>query len=155
MALNDRGLLETGDILERSSEGSLWISYLYIDEGHLDLVIADLKRDVTSRDFHGPLFANTRLVLERLLSVAENESVQSIYRAAIDHRLKAIRSEKAILRKSRRTNQAQKPSTKWLKHYIPPLKDMVADYEALLKQTNSSDPELENIKQTLRADDVS
>lgn len=155
MALNEKGLIETSDILERSGEGSLWISYQYINKGHLDLVMADLKRDVTSRDFYGPLFKNTRLVLERLLAVAESESVKTIYRAAIDHRLKAIKSEKAILQKPKRDNQAQKASTKWLKHYIPPLTDMIADYEALLKQKNLSDPQLDNIKKTLQAGDQS
>jgi hypothetical protein len=152
-ALTEKGLLETSEVIECSGKGSLWVSYQYIEKGLLDLVEADLKRDVTSRDFYGPLFENTQLVLARLLEVQENERVLSLYKSAIAHRLKAMKEESAIVRKFEKGSNAHGASKKWLKHYSPALKRIIKDYGALLKGSNKSDPELENIRKAIRACD--
>lgn len=154
MALNEKGLIETSAVIEYSGKGSLWISHQYIDKGLLDLVEADLKRDVTSRDFYGPLFENTQLVLARLLEVQENERVLSLYKSAIAHRLRAVKAESAIVRKFEESSTAHGASKKWLKHYSPALKGIIKDYDALLKASNKSDPDLENIRKAIRACDI-
>ena len=150
-ALTEKGLLETSEVIECSGKGSLWISYQYIEKGLLDLVEADLKRDVTSRDFYGPLFENTQLVLERLLEVQENERVLSLYKSAIAHRLKAMEQESAIVRKFEKGSNAHGASKKWLKHYSPALKRIIKEYDTLLKASGESDPELEDIRKAIRA----
>lgn len=143
LALNEEGLIETSAVIEYSGNGSLWISYQYIDKGHLNLVEADLKREVASRDFYGPLFENTQLVLARLLEVQESERVVSLYKAAISHRLRAMKAERAILRKFGKGTASHEASKKWVKHFSPALKGIIKEYDALLKSTGTFDPDLD------------
>ena len=148
--LSEAGEIETSDVLNLSSAGSLWIAFEYIDKGLLGLVEADIRRDVTSRDFHGPLFENTAMILERLIEVSEGDRVIAIYRAAIDHRLKALKAEGAMRDKTKIVS-ARNASAKWVRFYMPAAKKMMKDYGALLMRLDRKDPELENLIQMANA----
>lgn len=148
--LSEKGLIEASDVIQLSGQGKLWISYQYIDKGLLDLVEANLLRTVSSRDFLGPLFENTCLVLERLLEESETDRVMTIYRAAIRHRLKAMKSEVALWQKTRKKHP-NNGSSKWIRHHMPPLKKMMKDYRALLAGIGRSDEELAEFEQALKA----
>ena len=144
--INEKGLIETGEVIEYSGNGSLWISYQYIDKGLLDFVESDLKSDVASRDFYGPLFENTKLVLARLLEVQESELVLSLYKVAISHRISAMKEESAIVRKFEKGTTAHGASKKWIKHYSPALKGIIKEYDELLKSVGTFDPDLNRIQ---------
>jgi hypothetical protein len=149
--LEEKGLIETKNVIEFSGRGSLWITYQYIEKGLLDLVQADLEQAVASRDFYGPLFENTELALARLFELQEHERALSIYKLAITHRLKAIKGEIATVRKTEKGKNAHGASKKWIKHHAPPLKRLVDQYETLLEKYGVNDPDLGAIRQTLLA----
>lgn len=143
---SENGSIRTDQVIALSGEGTLWITYQYIDNGFLDLVEADMIRTVTSRDFFGPLFENTRLILDRLLLVSEPDRVIRIYRAAIKHRLKALKSVSATRKKTQ--NQPDRSrAEQWADTYIPALETMLQDYRALLAQIDKTDPELAEFDQ--------
>ncbi len=148
-ALSEEGLIETNAVIEYSGKGSLWIAYQYIGKGLFDLVEADVRRAVTSRDFYGPLFENTRLVLARLVEAQESERVLSLYKAAISHRFRALNAKQAIVRKFAERSAAHDASTKWIKHYSPALKGIIDEYDVLLKSTEKCDPDLEKWRKEL------
>ena len=147
--MNDKGLIETGDVIEYSGKGSLWISFQYIEKGLLDLVEADLKRDVASRDSYGPLFENTKLVLVRLLEVQQSKLVLSLYKTAISHRLKAMKAESANVRKFDKSTTAHGASKKWIKHHSPALKGIIKEYDEVLKSAGTFDSDLDRIRSDL------
>ena len=114
--------------------------------GFLDLVEADMIRTVTSRDFFGPLFENTRLILNRLLLVSEPDRVIKIYRAAIKHRLNALKSISATRKKAQKQPDRIR-AEQWADTYIPALETMLQDYRALLVPIDKTDPELAEFDQ--------
>ena len=135
--------IKQSEYVEYSSAGSLWIVRQYIEHGHLEMVEKDLRRDVVSRDFYGGLFENTLKVLDMLLERGETDIVVRTYKAAIKHRLKAITEEQKLRDKSKAVGQHNRPSSKWVRHYYPPLRDMIKDYETLVDELNIKDSELE------------
>lgn len=135
--------IKQSEYIEYSSAGSLWIVQQYIEQGYLEMVEKDLRRDVASRDFHGPLFENTRKILDMLLERDEIDIVLRTYKAAITHRLKAITEEQKLRDKSQASTQAHKQSAKWVKHYYPALRDMILEYSALVQALNIPDSEQE------------
>ena len=68
----------------------------------------------------------------------------NIYRSAIEHRVRALNSELAILKKSR--DGGRKASSRWIEHYLPPLRKMVEDYGELLRRLGQTDPKLEQYR---------
>lgn len=146
--LSEKGIIQTSEIIQLSGAGSLWISYQYIERGHLDLVEADERRAVTSRDFFGPLFENTRLVLERLLEISEHDRVIAVYQAAIRHRLRAIKTEVTYWQKARKKHPPDAQS-KQIARLMPPLKNMIRDYKALLGRIERTDPTVQEFEQAL------
>lgn len=144
------GKIETRDYIQLSGKGSLWIVFQYIDKGLLDLVQAHVSRHVTSRDFYGPLAENTRSILARLLECSEDDRVFKTYRAAIGHRLKALKAEAALRDRPSVDRQARTSSAKWIKTVLPPVKKMIRDYEILLASRDSVDPELLIFQQSLQ-----
>lgn len=147
--------IEAREYIQLSGKGSLWIAYQYIEQGYLDLVEEHVRSDVTSRDFYGPLFENTRSILARLIKYSEVERVCGLYRAAIEHRLKALRDEAKTRDRPTSSGQARASSAKWVRHYLPAVKKMLQDYEAILASNASSDPELLVFQRSLRAIDNS
>lgn len=152
--LSEQGLIDTKNVAQYSATGSLWIWYQYIENGFLDLVEAQLERDVTSRDFYGPLFENTTLVLARLWEKQEPQRVLSIHKSALVHRLKAIRAESATSKDVAKGRTARLASENWLKHYLPAFQGIIAEYEALLKTANTGDDELEDMRDAGRSCDL-
>jgi hypothetical protein len=148
--LSEKGLIETSDVIEYSGRGSLWISYQYIENGLLDFVEADLKSAVASRDFYGPLFENTKLVLARILELEESKRVLSLYKVAISHRMRAMKAESAIVRKFGKGTNAHGASRKWIKHYSPALNGIIEEYGELLKSTGTLDPDLDRAKSEIK-----
>ncbi len=146
VACSESGSIRTDQVIALSGAGTLWITYQYIDNGFLDLVEADMIRTVTSRDFFGPLFENTRLILNRLLLVAEPDRVIKIYRAAIKHRLNALKSISATRKKAQKQPDRIR-AEQWADTYIPALETMLQDYRALLVQIDKTDPELAEFDQ--------
>ncbi len=149
--LSEDGIIPTDQVIKLSGDGSLWIVFQYIDKGLLDIVEADLRRDVVSRDFYGFLFENTRLTLDRLLEISEDDRVISTYRAAISHRLKALKSEASTRDNSKEKRDARNSSAKWVKHYLPAIKKIVSDYRDLLDRLGRSDPELDAYEKAIHA----
>ena len=147
--LSENGIIETTEVIQLSGKGALWIAYRYIDKELFDLVEADLMSVVTSRDFFGPLFENTRLVLERLLEVSESDRVIAIYRAAIKHRLKAVKAEVDFWKKTKKA-PPKNGISKRMKHYVPPLKNMIKDYKTILALTERSASEVEGFEKALK-----
>jgi len=143
--------IEAQDYVHLSGKGSLWIAEQYIEQGLLDLVESHLRSHVTSRDFYGPLFENTRSILACLLEYSEHERVCKLYRAAIDHRLKALQAEAAIRDRPKSSTQARTSSAKWVKAVLPTTKKMIKDYEAILASKASIDPELLVFRRTVHA----
>lgn len=143
--------IEARDYIALSGKGSLWIVYQYIEQGLLDLVEAHVRSQVTGRDFYGPLFENTRSTLARLIECSEDERVCRLYRAAIEHRLKAVKSEAAIRDRPKSDSQARTASTKWVKAVLPTVKKMTQDYEEILATKASVDPELLVFQRSLQA----
>ena len=121
-----------------------------MEKGLLDLVEADALRAETGRDFFGPLHQNTQLVLERLLEKRQADRVMAIYRAAINHRLRAMKSETALWEKARKKHPSRTQS-KWIRHYMPALRNMVHDYAGLLDRIGRHDPELEQFETAMKA----
>ncbi len=140
--LSEKGHLKTNQVLNFSAAGSLWIYDQYLEKGLLDIVEKDLRRGVASRDFHGPLFENTQVIFGRLWEMGEVDMVLRLYRAAITHRLKAIISEQAIRDKFDVDTKAHKESARWIKHYYPFLKDMIAEYAERLVEENIKNDDL-------------
>ena len=132
-----------------SGKGTLWIIDQYIAQGHLDVVEAYVRGFVTSRDFYGPLFEQTQSILTRLLEVSEDDRVFRLYRAAIDHRLRALKDEAATRDQPKTNRQSRTSSAKWVKTVLPVVKKMVTDYEALLVTRAKTDPDLSKYRQTL------
>lgn len=143
--------IEAQDYVQLSGKGSLWIAYQYIEQGLLDLVEAYVRSHVTSRDFYGPLFENTRSILARLIEYSEDECVCRLYRAAIEHRLKALKSEAAIGDRSKYDRQTWESSAKWVRRVLPAVNRMIQDYEALLISSARVDPELLTFQRSLQA----
>lgn len=143
--------IEARDYIQLSGKGSLWIAYQYIEHGFLDLVEAHVRSQVTCRDFYGPLFENTSSILARLTECSEDERVCRLYRAAIQHRLKALKAEAATRDRPKSSRQARTTSAKWVKTVLPPLRRMIQDYEALLASKASLDPELLVFQRSLQA----
>lgn len=143
--------IEAQDYVQLSGKGSLWIAYQYIEQGLLDLVEAHVRSQVTSRDFYGPLFENTRSTLARLIECSEYERVCKLYRAAIEHRLKALKAEAAIRDRPKSSRQARTSSAKWVKAVHPTVRKMTQDYEAILASKANFDPELLVFQRSLQA----
>lgn len=143
-SLSEDGIIQSDEVLKYTSPGYLWIYFQYIENGYTDAIVADLKKDVTDRDFYGALFENTRLVLDRLMELSEHENVINVYKAAILHRLKAFKEEHSIFVNPRIKCEARNASKKWLKHYLPTFEKIVADYEKLLSRLKQIDPDIEN-----------
>ena len=139
--------LKQAEFLDYSSAGSLWIVQQYIENGHLEMVEKDLRRDVVSRDSHGALFENTRKILDVLLERGESDIVVRTYKAAISHRLKAITEEQKLRDKSKPSSQAHQQSAKWVKLYYPALRDMIRDYTALVDDLKFEESELETFRE--------
>jgi hypothetical protein len=142
--------IEARDYIQLNGKGSLWIVYQYIEKGLLDLVEANVRSHVTSRDFYGPLFENTRSTLARLLECSESERVYRLYRAAIEHRLKALKAEVAIRDRSASSRHARTSSTKWVKTVLPAVKKMTQDYEVLLGGNATSDTDILSFQRRLQ-----
>lgn len=142
--------IETRDYIQLSGKGSLWIEYQYIEQGLLDLVEAHVRSVVTGRDFYGQLFENTRSILGRLIECSEDERVCRLYRAAIEHRLKALKAEAALRDRSKSNRQARTSSAKWIEHYLPSVRKMIQDYEAILIRSARVDPELLEFQRSLQ-----
>jgi len=142
LELWEAGEIERTDVLDLSAAGSLWITFQYIDNGHIDLVEKDTLSDVKSRDFYGTLFENTAKILDRFLDISEGERVIRIYRAAITHRVKALMSEAKVMETSKRTD-SRNASAKWVKHYLPAIRTITSNYRALLKKLHQEDAELD------------
>ena len=143
-SLSEDGSIQTDEVLKYTSPGYLWIYFQYIENGYSDAIVADLKKDVTDRDFYGALFENTRLVLDRLMELSEHENVINVYKAAILHRLKAFKEEHSIFVNPRKKCEARNSSKKWLKHYLPTFEKIVSDYEKILSELKRVDPDIEN-----------
>lgn len=149
--LIDSEVIEAREYIELSGKGSLWIAFQYIDQGLLDLVEAHVRRHVTSRDFYGPLFENTRATLARLIECSEVERVCKLYRAAIEHRLKALKAEAANRDRPTSDRQFRESAAKWVRHYLPAAKKMVKEYEALLASEAIVDSGLLAYQRSLQA----
>lgn len=140
--LFEKDKIDTRDYIELNGKGSLWIAYKYIEKGLMDQVEANLRKYISSRDFYGPLFENTQAILKRLVDHDEQDRVFSLYRAATKHRLKALKEEAAVRDRPTSSKQARTASAEWVKHYLPAVKEMIQDYEAILASKASVDPEL-------------
>ena len=138
VACVDSGDIDRQDYFALSGKGSLWVAFQYIDGGFLDAVEAYIIRGETSRDIFGPLHENTRLTLDRLIEIGAIERVQTVYRAAIEHRIRALRSELAVQEKARRKQKAVR--SKWIEHYLPSLRSTIEAYGALLREHHLTDP---------------
>lgn len=143
--------IEARDYIQLSGKGALWIVYQYIEQGLLDLVEAHVRSQVTSRDFYGPLFENTRSTLARLIECSEDKRVFKLYCAAIEHRLKALKAEAAMRDRPNSDSRARTSSAKWVKAILPAVKKMTQDYEAILASKGSVDPKLLVFQQSLHA----
>lgn len=128
--------IERKDYFTLSGAGSLWITFQYIDAGHIDAVESDLKRGEANRDTFGPLHENTQLTLDRLVETGAHETVANVYRAAIKHRMRALKSELAFQRKV--IKHGQVAASKWIKTYLPVLRKMIAEYEGYRKLNPTS-----------------
>jgi len=144
--LSEEGVIKVDEMVDYASSGNLWIYTQYIENGYIDDIEADLKKDVTDRDFYGALFENTRLVLDQLISRGEQDRVVRIYKAAIAHRMKAFKSEHGIYTNPKKKPEAQAASKKWLQHYLPSFKEIIAAYAALLSSVNQMDSDLETYR---------
>lgn len=142
--------VETQDYIQLSGKGALWVTYQYIEQGLLDLVEAHVRRQVTSRDFYGPLFENTHSTLARLIECSEDERVYNLYCAAIEHRLEALKAEAAIRDRPKSDSQARTSSAKWIAAVLPAVKKMTQDYEAILARKTRVDPKLLVFQQSLQ-----
>ena len=132
----------------------MWIARQYIEKGLFDLVEAHVKSHVVSRDFYGPLFENTRAILELLVEHSELDRVFSLYRAAIKHRLSALKAEIAIRNRSQTGSHAWNASKKWVEVYLPTIRNMIEEYKALLADTHSLDPEVHAFVQSIEDVDL-
>ena len=147
-ALVESGSLDRKEYFELSGTGSLWISFKYIESGLLDAVESDLIRSESSRDIFGALHQNTQLTLQRLIEVGAFERVMNTYRSAIEHRVRALKSELAMQEKSRKGGQMA--TSGWIEHYLPPLRNMVKEYGELLHRLNLTDPNLETYRSAIK-----
>ena len=136
IALIEAGSIDRKDYFDLNAAGSLWISFQYIENGLLDAVETDLIRGEANRDIFGAIHQNTQLTLTRLIEAGAFEQVMIIYRSAIEHRVRALNSELAILKKSR--DGGRKASSRWIEHYLPPLRTMVEDYGELLRRLDQT-----------------
>lgn len=148
--LSEDGTIQPNEVIKYSSPGYLWIYFQYIDQGYIDAIETDLIKKVKDRDFHGALFENTRLVLDRLMSLSEHERVIRVYQAAIKHRLKALKEEHAISINSKKKVESQNASKKWVKHYLPPFRKLVLEYEAQLSAIEQIDVDLDGYRSTIQ-----
>lgn len=148
--LSEDGTILPNEVIKYSSPGYLWIYFQYIDHDYTDAIEADLIKDVTGRDFYGALFENTRLVLNRLMSLSEHERVIRVYKAAIEHRIKALKKEHAISINPNKKVQSQNASKKWVKHYLPPFKKLVSDYEAILSGIEQTDLDIDGYRRSIQ-----
>lgn len=131
--------------------GSLWIILQYIEKGLVNDVEAHIRKEVTYKDFYGPLFENTLATLGSLTERSEHERVYRLYRAAIEHRLKALTSEAKIRDRQSLSRNARTASAKWIRHYLPAARKIIQQYEALLASNGHDDPELLTFKRSLDA----
>jgi hypothetical protein len=86
-----------------------------------------------------------------LIECSEGERVCTLYRAAIEHRLKALKAEATIRDRPKSNKQARTSSAKWVKAVLPTVKKMTQDYEAILANKASFDPELLVFQRSLQA----
>lgn len=149
--LFDAEKIDTKEYIELNGKGSLWIALQYIEKGLLDDVETDVRKQVTSRDFYGPLFENTVAILAYLTERSEHDRVFRLYRAAIQHRLKALKDEAKTRDRPTLSRNARTASAKWIRHHLPAARKIVQDYEALLASNSRSDPELLIYQQSLHA----
>lgn len=147
--LIDTQEIRTEDYIELSGTGSLWVVLQYIEAGHLDLVEAHVRGHVISRDFYGPIFENTQAIFERLVECSEHERVFSLYRAAISHRLKALKDETINSNKATPESHAWRASKEWVVHYMPTTQKMIEDFKALLAETRCADPAVQVFEQSI------
>lgn len=144
--LSEANVIQAKEVIEYSSAGNLWIYTQYIEAGYVDAVEADLIKDVTDKDFYGALFENTCKVMGMLRDRSEHDRIVRIYKAAIGHREKAVKSEHKIFANTKKKDEARNASKKWLKHYLPYFSDLVTDYELLLRNLDRDDAELSGFK---------
>lgn len=129
----------------------LWIALQYIEAGHLDLVEAHVRGDVSGRrGFYGPLHENTHALLERLVECSEHERVFSLYRAAISHRLKALKEEAINSEKAMPESHSWRTSKEWVDQYMPTTQKMIEDYKAILAAARRADPEVQVFAQSIQ-----
>jgi hypothetical protein len=151
VALTEAGRIDRAAYIKLSGNGSLWIILQYIEEGLADDVEAHLRKDMTSKAFYGPLFENTVATLGYLTKRSEHDRVYRLYRAAIEHRLKALKDEAKKRDRHSSSRTAQAASAKWIRHYFPAARKIMQQYEALLASNGHSDPELLTFQRSLDA----
>ncbi|MCK0142426.1 hypothetical protein [Aliiroseovarius sp. F20344] len=149
--LFDAEVIDTREYFELNGKGSLWIILQYIERGLLDDVEVKVREDVTSKDFYGPLFDNTVATLAYLTERSEHERVLRLYRAAIEHRLKALKDEAKTRDQQTLSRNTRTTSAKWIRQHLPPARKIVQQYEKLLAINGHSDPELSAFQQSLDA----
>lgn len=132
--LSEDGVIETSEILKLSNSGYLWITSQYIERGYLELVEADVIKSVTHRDLYGPLHANTKITIKALLQLSKCDTVQGIYRAAIEHRLRHL----------------QNTSNKRRRFFLPACKKLIKTYQVMLTSVGLTDPDLQKYAATLK-----
>ena len=149
--LFEAGTIERAAYFELSANGALWIILQYIEAGCLDEVEAHVRKGITSRDLYGPLHDNSVATLEYLKERQEYDRVYRLFRAAIEHRLRALKDEAKTRDNGKQSRTARSASAKWVKHYLPAARKMVQEYEKLLERNGHDDPQLSAFKRSLDA----
>ena len=129
--LSEKGVIRPSQVLSLSAAGNDWLIYRYLENGEVELVCQALRKDVTSRDFHGPLFESTRRTLDQLLAMGEVRQVFAVYRAALAHRAKALAGEMRIFRDQKRSEVARQASLEWVSEYLPAFTELVDAFAEL------------------------
>ena len=149
--LFEAGKIERAAYFDLNGKGSLWIILQYIEKDRLDDVEAHVRKHVTSRDLYGPLHENTAATLAYLSERSEHDRVYRLYRAAIEHRLKALHGEAKTRDQEKLSRNARTGSAKWIRHYLPPAQKILQQYKTLLANNGHVDPELLTFQQSLDA----
>ena len=149
--LFEAGTIERAAYFELSAKGALWIILQYNEAGYLDEVEAHVRKGITSRDLYGPLHDNSVATLEYLKGRQEYDRVYRLFRAAIEHRLRALKDEAKTRDNGKQSKTARSASAKWVQHHLPAARKMVQQYETLLESNGHSDPQLSTFKRSLIA----
>ena len=120
---HENGDFDAKTFLDLNAAGSLWITFEYIDRALFDKVEQYLRSAIINRDTHGVLHPQILTIFERLLNHSQEDRVIEIYSDAIKHRLAYV------------TSTSTPPKRRAF--YLPPLKQMITDFENLLDRLHA------------------